>query len=148
MAHRCVTCREEFATLTRKRLHDCTGAPVEDHDLPGALIEGLPERFLTTEEAIGFDGEGIERFFPVVSVESETGSLDVAAGYANTDAGHVLLAFDDTDRAWYVVEREDTATFEHSERDLTRYVCERNDVDPMDTFGYESNDPDYPSFGR
>jgi hypothetical protein len=148
MAHHCKICGQEFTTLTRKRLHDCAGTPAEMRDMPAALTDGLPDRFLTMDEAAALDESGVRRFFPLLSIGEFNAAGKVIAGYANTEDGHFLLAFNGEDETWYVVEKnDDTASFDRDEDDLLWYVCERSDVDPAEVFGYESSDPDYPRLG-
>jgi hypothetical protein len=149
MTHRCETCGQEFNTLTKKRLHDCEGAPAEMHDMPDTLTDGLPERFLTMDEAAALDESGVRRFFPLLSIGGFNASGQVIAGYAKTENGHSLLAFNGEDKTWYIVEKNrDAASFERDEDDLLMYVCKRSDVDPADVYGYDSSDPDYPQLGE
>ena len=148
MGHHCDTCGQEFTTLTRKRLHDCAGSPAEMRDLPDGLADGLPDRFLTMDEAAALDESGVQRFFPLLSLGGFNASGKVIAGYAKTIDGHLLLAFNGEDDTWYVVEENsDAALFERDEDDLMWYVCKRSDVDVGDVYGYDSSDPDYPRLG-
>ena len=145
MPHECDTCGQTFRTLTKKRLHDCSGRPAELHDLPDDLADGLPDRFLTMDEAAELDEYGTERFFPLLALGGYNASGKVIAGYAKTSNGHFLLAFNGNDESWYVIEKNaETASFEKSLEDLTWYVCERGNVDPTEPIAYDSGDPEYP----
>lgn len=37
-------------------------------DLPDGLADGLPDRFLTMDEAAALDESGVQRFFPLLSL--------------------------------------------------------------------------------
>ena len=118
------------------------------HDMPDNLTEGLPNRFLTMDEAVALDEYGAERFFPLLSIGGFDKSGKVIAGYAKTKNGHFLLALDEDDKSWHVVEKNDeTASFDHGEDGLLQYVCNRSNIEPSSVFGYDSNDPEYPQLG-